>query len=98
MDIRVGGHSCTVSAANESTNVGAIYFCFRFFAQFLNQSAWNAREVEKRGEISHFLTPCEKYGRAGGDVCRDYSCNTSVLSTGILLSGSDRRFGHINCG
>jgi len=25
----------------------------------------------------------EKQGRAGGEVCRDYSCHTSVLSTGI---------------
>jgi len=36
--------------------------------------------VENRGKISHFLTPCEKWGSAGGEVCRDYSCHTSVLS------------------
>jgi len=50
------------SAADESPDIGAIrcYFRFLIFVSFLNQSAWNASGVEKRGEISHFLILYEK--------------------------------------
>jgi len=49
---------------------------FLLFALFLNHSARNASAVKKRGKISHFLTPYEKYGRVGGDVYTNYSCHT----------------------
>jgi len=41
---------------------------------------------KNEAKILYFLTPCEKYGRAGGDVCRNYSCQTSVLSVGIFFT------------
>jgi len=56
MDLRVGGPSCTGSAAVESTDIGAIHYCFIFlnFCSALNHSARNASGVEKRDKILHF--------------------------------------------
>jgi len=62
----LGGPSCTGSAADESPDIGAIYTIvldfFYFFAPFLNQSARNTTGFEKRGNISHILTPVKIRG------------------------------------
>jgi len=79
MDLGVGGPRCMGSAADESPDINAIRYSFRFFlffAPFLSENAWRASGVEKRGFFLHFLTPCEKYGRGGGDVCTNYLCHS----------------------
>jgi len=74
MDLRVGGSCCMGSAADERAQTTMLYYGFRFiFCPIFNQSAWNASGVEKRGEISHFLTHCEKQGRAGRGIYTNYS-------------------------
>jgi len=82
------GPYCTWFVADERPDIGSVRFVLNlgFFASFLNQSARSARVVEKRRKILHFMTPCEKQGRAGGEVCRDYSCLTLVLSIGIIFT------------
>jgi len=64
MDFRVGGPSCAGSAADESPDIGAIRYCFRFlsFWATFKSGARNASGVEKLRQISHFLTPCKNRG------------------------------------
>jgi len=97
MDLRVGGGaSCTGSAADESPDIVAIVIVLELsFSSFLIQRARNASGIEKLRKISHFLTPCEKYEKAGGDVYTNYSCHTQVLSTGILFTRRRWRSGHM---
>jgi len=84
----LGNHSCTClqQMRGQTSVLYAIVLNLGFFASFLNQSARSARVVEKRRKILHFMTPCAKQGRAGGEVCRDYSCHTLVLSIGIIFT------------
>jgi len=40
----------------------------------------------KVGAKFRIFDPLPKVRRAGGEICRDYSCYASVLSAGILFS------------
>jgi len=65
MDLRVGGPSCKRPAADESPDIGAVHYCFRFSAPFLNQSTHKASVVENQGKISYLLTPVKSRGGLG---------------------------------
>jgi len=64
MDLRVGGPRCMEFAANESPDIGAIRYCFRFliFGPFLNKSTTACELCLKTGKISHFSPPVKNNG------------------------------------
>jgi len=76
------------SAAGESPDIDAMQYCFRFlsscpiFKSEHSECEWG----RKTGQNFALCDPCEKYGRTGGDVYRNYSCHTQVLSTDILYT------------
>jgi len=62
MDLRVGGPSCTESAADESPDIAAIRYCFRFFifCSIFKPECLEYEGLKNGGKISHFLTPLWK--------------------------------------
>jgi len=84
MDRRVGGPKAhgICSRSDESSDIGAICYCFRFL-NFCSafKSQHSERELgRKSGQNFAFLTPVKNRGGLVKKICRDYSCHTSFLS------------------
>jgi len=61
---------------------------FQYLAPFRNEDDSNANEVENRGQISHFFTPCKIYGIGERNVWSTTFLKFSLGPTAdILLSG-----------
>jgi len=60
MDLRVGGPSCTGSVADESIDIDAIRFCFKFlnFCCFKSQR-WECEWRQKTLQNFAFFDPCK---------------------------------------
>jgi len=103
MDLRAGRPycTCTRSAADQSTDIGAVLCCFRFlnFCSIFRSQRSGCEWGRKTGQNFALLTPYEK--REDWWRCLYELFVTHIGSDWApvyFLPGDNRRFGHIKCG